>query len=302
MGWISGLAAIVLAACAATGAGAAEPGASYATYDGRDYLMIWPTGEPSAVLVYLHNADRRPLAYEASSGMLEALASDAALRGYVVLAPAAGLNRCGAPEDASAERLACWRPEAAADDLGQLDRLLGHIEQVHGVVFETRSAIGYGRGGDFLAEALAERRLGRYAKIGLLDASPPVTSVALSGVAGPVAYIEAAEGDRLSAGQAADLLRALVNGGYGPRTCARGDPGDTLYDVRRLASFLAWFAQPCVSAFPGSAPGPSPVAPLASEPTPIAATAGESLLAEEAEEEERAEATQRTAPPSRGPR
>jgi hypothetical protein len=266
MGWKSGLAGLALAAGLAGVADAAEPGASYATFEGRDYLLLWPAAPPSTILVYLHMADAQPLGYEAQSGMLEALAADSALRGYAVLAPTASRNLCDLAEGES-ERF-CWRIDAIGEELGHIDQLIAYLERNNDAAFTTRAAIGYGRGGDFLSAALAEGRLEGYAKIGLVDAGPPPPELSLQGAAatGPLVYLEAAEGDRVSAARAGELLAALVGAGYGAKTCAKGDLGGAFYDTRRLASFLAWFAQDCRASTPSPTSAPAPtVAPPPSE-------------------------------------
>jgi hypothetical protein len=261
MGWRSGLAGLALAAAAAGGSQSAEPGASYGRFEGRDYLLIWPARAPTSVLLYLHAEEAEPLAYEARSGMLEALAADGAVRGYAVLAPAASRNACGREDAEPGAERACWRLDAVADELAGLDRLIGFVERTNGAAFETRDAIGYDRGAELLILALATRRLEGVRRIGLIDAGPPRTTITLGGAAatGPLVYLEAAEGDPQAAARAADLLRALVSAGYGAKTCAQGDPGGRFYDATRLATFLVWFSQDCRRATPSPTTGAAPL-------------------------------------------
>ncbi len=300
MGWKTGLAGLALATGLAGASCAAEPGASYETFEGRDYLLLWPAVPPSAVMVYLHVADAQPLAYEASSGMLEALAADSALRGYAVVAPAAALNACGLAEDAP-QRF-CWRVDAVGEELARVERLLTFIERNNQVAFGSKMMVGYGRGGDFISTAVAERWLDGYEKVGLIDAGPPPATTSMIGAAetGPLVYLEAAEGDEVSAIRARDLLAVLVNSGYGQKTCAHGDLGGAFYDTRRLAAFLAWFAVDCRigQPQPTAAPVQQPAAPppvLQTEP--IAAVGDEEMPAPEGEQ--RAESAQ---PARTGPR
>lgn len=299
MGWKTGLAGLALAAGLAGAACSAEPGASYETFEGRDYLLLWPAVPPSAVMIYLHVADAQPLAYEASSGMLEALAADSALRGYAVVAPTAALNACGLAEDAP-QRF-CWQVDAVGEELGRVDRLLSFLERNNEVAFSDKMMVGYGRGGDFISAAVAERRLDGFQKVGLIDAGPPPASTSMIGAAatGPLIYLEAAEGDQVSAARARDLLTVLVNAGYGLKTCAHGDLGGAFYDTRRLAAFLAWFAVDCRAAQPQ--PTAEPVQPAAPPPVlqtePIAAVGDDEMPVEEGEQ--RAESAQ---PVRSGPR
>jgi hypothetical protein len=267
---------LVLAAGVAAGARPAEPGASYARFEGRDYLLIWPVGAPRGLLIYLHAAEAEPLAYEASSGMLEALAADGALRGYAVLAPAATRNACGRDDVEAGGERACWRLDAVAEELSSLERLVNLIERNQGVAFETRDAVGYDRGAELLLLALGARRLDRFRKIGLIDAGPPSATFALGRAAetGPLVYLQAAEGDASAAGRAAELLGDFVAAGYGAKTCAQGDPGGRFYDSARLAAFLVWFAQDCRRATPGPVPGANGTGEDAAAPGPGEAESG----------------------------
>jgi poly(3-hydroxybutyrate) depolymerase len=241
---------------AAAGAVSAEPGASIARFEGRDFLLIWPSGTPRSLLIYLHAAEAEPLAYEASSGMLEALAADGAVRGYAVLAPTAARNACGRDDVEPGGERACWRLDAVADELAGIDRLVAFVERNQGVAFETRDLVGYDRGSALLIRALAARGLDRYRKVGLLDAGLPEGTLALGGAAatGPLVYLEAPEGDTTAAVRAGELLRAFVTADYGAKICAKGDAGGRFYDATRLASFLVWFSQDCRRAAPGPVP------------------------------------------------
>jgi hypothetical protein len=251
------------------------------------------------VIVYLHVADAQPLAYEASSGMLEALAADSALRGYAVVAPAAELNACSLPEDAP-QRF-CWRVEAVDEELGRIDRLISFIERNNEVAFREKAMVGYGRGGDFIAAAVAEGRLDGYEKVGLIDASLPPGGVSFSGAAatGPLVYLEAAEGDQASAARARDLLAALVSSGYGLKTCAHGDLGGAFYDMRRTAAFLTWFAVDCRFGQPSPTAAPAPP-PAETPPTlqaePIAAVGTDEMQVEAGEQRAESEPALRTGP------
>jgi hypothetical protein len=262
MGWKSGLVGLALAAGAAAAADAqAAPGASFGTLDGRDYVLMWPGGTPDALMIYLHAESAEPLGVEAGVGMLEALAADASVRGYAMLAPAAGRNACGR-EDSDAAPRACWRLDAVGDELARIDRLVGFIERNHGTRFTTRAVVGYERGAALVVTALREGRLSGYAKVGLLDAPErPLLGAELG--PGPIVYVHAGEGEAESASRAAELLRALVAAGYGAKTCAMGDAGGRIYDGRRMAGFLVWFARDCRRAEPAPAP-PLPGAAAAS--------------------------------------
>lgn len=263
MGWKSGLAGLALCAGAALGwvvggpgaerARAVEPGAAFARFEGRDYLLIWPTGAPSSVLVYLHVEGAQALGYEAGSGMLDALAAYGAGRGYAVIAPTAAVAACDRTEASSEGAGACWRLDAVGEELGHVDRLIASVETNAELRFEAREVVGYGRGGSLLAAGLAERRLQGYSKVGLLLADPPAAPLPIAGAEGPLIYLEAAEGDRAAAATAGALLADLVAAGYGSRTCAKGDLGGRDYDLRRLQAFMVWFAQDCRLA-PGASP------------------------------------------------
>jgi hypothetical protein len=274
MGWKSGLAALALCAGAAAGivvggpgapsAVAVEPGAAFARFESRDYLLIWPSRPPSDVLVYFHAGDEQPLGLEARSGVLEALAADAAARNYAVIAPAAARIPCELPNEPPGQDGACWRLDAVAEQLGYVDRLIAQVEANGGVRFETRDAVGYGRGAALLVAALAEGRLDAYRKAGLLVAGPSAAPLPLAKATGPLIYLEAAEGDRPAAAAAGELLGELVASGYGMRTCARGDLGGRDYDMRRFQTFLVWFAQDCRIAPPSDGGAAAP----ASRPSP----------------------------------
>ncbi len=277
MGWKSGLAALALGAGVAaawaggpgaTGAAAVEPGASFARFEARDYLLIWPDRTPTSVLVYLHAGGAQALSLEAGSGVLEALATDAALRSYAVIAPTSGRIPCGLASEPPDGDSACWRLDAVAEELGHVDRLIARVEADAGLQFETRDLVGYERGAALVTEALAQGRLDGYRKVGFVLAGPPAAPLPTARATGPLLYLEAAEGDREAAAAAGALLGRLVAAGYGPRTCAHGDLGDASYDMRRFLAFLVWFALDCrVGAVPAAAVGGGEAAPEA-EPEP----------------------------------
>jgi hypothetical protein len=283
MGWKRGLAGLALCAGAAGGwtlaepeassAGAAEPGASVAVFEGRDYFLIWPAGTPTELLVYLHAEDAQALGYEARSGMLEALAADGASRGYAVVAPSATQAAC----EPSGGEGACWRLDAVAEELAYLERLVAAVEAGADLRFETRSVVGYARGGALLVAGLTERRLDGWRKVGLLDAGASVAPLPTAAADGPLIYLEAAEGDRASAAATGELLADLVAAGYGPRTCAHGDLGGRAYDLRRFLAFLVWFAEDCRlgSRAEGGPPVEGPVAGPASAPASARVEAAE---------------------------
>lgn len=255
MGWKSGLLALALAAggagvCGWAGASAAEPGVSFGRFDGRDYLLLWPVGTPTHVVVYLHAGAAQPFEAEASSGMLEALAADSAGRGYAVIAPASGRTACGLVGEPSGGDSACWRPDQAAEEVARLERLIAQVEADAGLRFGVRDLVAYAEGADLAAQALAEGRLAGWRKLGLLEGVAPAASLAGAATLGPLVYVHAAEGDPRSALDAGMLLRALVDAGYGAKTCASGDSGGAVYDARRFADFLIRFAADCRAAEP----------------------------------------------------
>jgi hypothetical protein len=245
MGSKSGLAGFLLAAGLAAQAAAVEPGAAYGTFEGRGYVVVWPAGPPSRLVLYFHASGAEPLGYEARSGMLEALATDAGARGYALLAPASGVGDCDSAEAAPVADLACWRLDALDEELARVDRLVAHLAQTNNVSFPVRDAVGYELGADLVLAAFAAGRFESYGRIGLLDARPPAVALPPGAPNGTLIYLEAADGEPEGVQNASSLLDVLVEADYGTRTCTRSGAGGRAYDGRRLGSFLAWFAVDC---------------------------------------------------------
>jgi hypothetical protein len=256
MGWKLGLAGLALVVCVAVHAGAAQPGAAYGTFEGRDYILVWPAVPPTRIVVYLHASGPKPLAYESRSGMLQALAADAGAHGYALLAPTSGVGHCEAAGAGPMDEIACWRLDASDDELGRINRLIAFIEQKNAVAFQTRDIVGYELGAQLVVSGLAAGRLESWSRLGLLDGKPPPALDRLpeASARGPLIYLEAPQDDSEAAAQTTALQRSLGDADYGPRICVRGRSGDRQYDAQRTASFLAWFALDCRTVAPPPAP------------------------------------------------
>ena len=230
---------------------------TYAVFEGRDYLLIWPPGVPAGVVVYLHTIEPQPLVYEAREGMLEALAVDARNQGFALLAPSAEVRLCDAGDAAGAPAaLACWRTDAPAGELAYIDRLVASIERQRGVSFGLRDIVGFGRGSDLASAAWMRGQLGSYRKIGLLTPRMPASlpDAPQNVTQGPLVYVEAPAGDPVASRHAGEFLSRLVIAGYGRAICARSVPSDARYRGPYIDSFVTWFARDCRIPQPPPAP------------------------------------------------
>ena len=262
MGWRRALTTVIgsgllaLSPCGPS-AFAAEPGASLARYDGRDYLLIWPASRPAGVIVFFHTAETEPLALEASAGMLDALAAAAAGRNYAVLAPSALPGGC-----AQGGELACWNVEAPRAEFEAVDRIISHVEQSSGVSLTRREAVGYGRGARLLLAGFAERETYRFVRIGLVEPELGGMVIPAAAVLGAetLIYFEADIDDPDAVARAEEVMRALDVIGYSDRVCIRARAQAGVYNKRSLADFMLWFERDC------RATGAPPVAPTSAAP------------------------------------
>lgn len=231
-------------------------------FDGRDYLLVWPSETPTGILILLHDVQARAFAIEARDGLIDSAAAYTERRNMALLIPSAAPGGCEAVDNGAAQAIEervlaggdmlCWRlGEGLTDEMRHLRRLTASIARGREVEFGEPDLIGYGRGGDFVVQALRDGQLSVDAKLGVIAGARFGAQPGDSGDdfpqkdARPRLYIEAADGDARTAAGAAVLIRALLEAEYGARLCARAVMGGARYDGARFASFLDWFDQPC---------------------------------------------------------
>jgi len=178
--WATGLWTDGARAQAQSGDGALGRDVLLSRFDGRDYLLVWPSETPTGVLIMLHDIQTRAFAIEARDGLIDSAADFTERSHLALLIPSAAHGGCeGETDDAAADvrdelvfaasDMLCWRlGDGAADDVRYLRRLTASVARARAVAFDELQLVGYGRGGDFVIEALRQGQLAAYAKLGVI--------------------------------------------------------------------------------------------------------------------------------------